>query len=496
MITNCFRCFFLVLFVLVFPAFPKCLLAQPVDLQSVYQLVQELQAQMAVSQQKVEEQAKKIDLQGKEIADLKNRLQIEGKQAPVTAIPPQDQERFRQQVQQVFEELRLSEKEQTPEGKRLTTIYDDGFYLKGRDDTIRIGGWYQADAIFYDRENEGNNRFRNRAVRLDIRGVLENDFEYRLYSQFAGAAANLQEAWLMYKHFPSARIKFGQVLVPFSLESQYSARWIDFTERSIGVSNLQPAEDLGLMMFGNPFGGAVEYAGGVFNGRARTSDDNNDNFDVGGRLVLAPFAKSGNELWRDFYVGGSFLAGHSDETLAGTGFSTAGGTRFLTYSANTRHADSRTRFGGELQWIYGPGDIKAEYVGARFDEVERVGRKADVDVDSWYASGTYILTGERKVRNKALVPKKNFSPGDGGWGAWEAAFRFEQLFLNDSPFQLGLATGVERVSAYTAGLNWWLNKHIRMMFDYTLNDFSDPLSIGSESFSAEHLFVTRAQYDF
>lgn len=469
----------------------KIAFAEPANLQSVYDLVQKLQTQMTANQQKIEEQAGMIEVQGKEIAALKNLVR-----APGSTAAPQDKKEFRQQIQEAVKELQLSEKEQTPEEKSLTTIYDDGFYLKGKDDTIRIGGWYQGDAVFYDRKNEGNNRFRNRAARLDIRGVLENDFEYRLYSQFAGSAANLQEAWLMYKHFPSARIKFGQVLVPFSLESQYSARWLDFAERSMGVSNLQPGEDLGLMMLGNPFGGRVEYGAGVFNGRTRLSEDNNDNFDVGGRLVLAPFIQSGNDLWKDLYVGGSFLSGHSDETLASTGFTTAGSSRFMTYSSNVRHADNRTRYGAELQWIYGPGDIKAEYVAARFNQIERTGQNADLDVDSWYASATYVLTGERKIRNKPLIPKKNFSLKNGGFGAWEGALRYEQFFLNDSPFELGLVTGVEQVNAYTVGLNWWMNKHIRMMFDYTLNDFLEPLLIGSESQSKEHLFITRAQYDF
>lgn len=480
-------------FIFIFLVFSKFVSAESSDLQHVVQLVRQLQAQVATYEQKFEEQTRKIDLQGKEIADLKNLVEIQREQAPGLSNSPQG---FQKQVQEIVEEMRLSQKEQTPEEKQLTTIYDDGFYLKGKDDTLRIGGWYQGDAVFYDRGNEGNSRFRNRAVRLDIRGVLENDFEYRLYSQFAGSSANLQEAWLMYKHFPSARIKFGQVLVPFSLEGQYSARWLDFAERSMGVANLQPAEDLGLMVFGNPFGGVVEYGAGAFNGRARTLDDNNDNFDMGGRMVFAPFIKSEETLWRDFYIGGSFLSGHSDETLASTGFTTAGGTRFLTYSSSTRHANNRMRYGAELQWIYGPGDIKVEYVGAQFDGVERINQKADVHIDSWYASGTYVLTGERKPRNKPIVPKRNFSLKDGGWGAWETALRFEQFFVNDAPFRGGLATGVERVNAYTMGLNWWLNKHIRLLFDYTLNDFSGPLAMGSEAQNKEHLLISRAQYDF
>lgn len=447
-------------------------------------------------QKTVEGLQKQIQIQGEEIASLKNQfIAVEEGRIP-SYIVPKDQGAFKKDVFDALQEIRLSEKQETPEEKELRTIYDDGFYLKGKDDTLKIGGWYQGDVVFYDRENEGNARFRNRRVRLDVRGVLEDYFEYRLFTQFAGSSANLQEAWLMYKYFPSARIKLGQFKVPFSLESQYSSLWTDFIEKSIGVANLEPAEDLGVMIYGNPFKGMVEYALGTFNGRARTLEDNNDNFDIAGRLVLAPFKHLKSDLWRELYLGSSFTLGHSDETLASTGFTTGGGSRFFTYAANTRHADTRTRFGGELQWIFGPGDIKAEYVAGRFSDVEQGALRENVDIDSWYVSASYLLTGERKVRDKWINPKRVFSIPDGGWGAWEAAFRFEQFFVNEAPFNLGLASGVDRVDAYTWGLNWWLNKHTRLMFNYVLNDFSDSVVLGAESQSSEHLWLGRAQYNF
>lgn len=470
--------------------------ASPADLGSLQKLVQDLKTQLGSYQHQVENQTKMIEVQGKEIADLKNRFEAGQVKPAVTYIVPKDQQAFKENVLDVVREFQLSEKQETPKDKELRTIYDDGFYLTGKDDTLKIGGWYQGDLDLYNRANEGNNRFRNRRVRLDIRGVLEDYFEYRLYTQFAGSSANLQEAWLTYKYFPAARIRFGQVLVPFSLESQYSARWLDFVEKSIGVANLEPAEDLGVMVFGNPFGGVAEYGAGVFNGRARTLEDNNDNFDMAGRLVVAPFKKSKNNFWKELYIGGSLTEGRSNESLASTGFTTAGGSRFFTYNSSARHADARIRYGGDLQWIYGPGDIKAEYVGTTFSDVERLTVKDDVEVNAWYVSASYILTGEKKVRDKWISPKKPFSINEGGWGAWEAAFRFEQFFVNHSPIDLGLATGTRRVDAYTVGLNWWPNKHVRLMFDYVFNDFSDPVFLGSESQESEHLWLGRAQYNF
>ena len=466
------------------------------DLGALQKLVQDLQAQLASYQRQVENQTKMIEVQGKEIADLKNHFEASERKSTTTYIVPKDQQAFKENVLDVVRDFQLSEKQETPKEKELRTIYDDGFYLTGKDDTLKIGGWYQGDLDFYNRANAGNNRFRNRRVRLDIRGVLEDYFEYRIFTQFAGSAANLQEAWLTYKYFPSVRIRFGQVFVPFSLESQYSARWLDFIEKSIGVANLEPGEDLGLMVFGNPFGGVVEYAAGVFNGRARTLEDNNDNFDVATRVVLAPFKKSKNELLKDLYIGGSLTEGRSNETLASTGFTTAGGSGFFTYNSSVRQAAARTRYDGELQWIYGPGDIKAEYLGTTFSDLERLSVKDDVKANAWYVSASYILTGERKVRDKGINPKRPFSIKEGGWGAWEAALRFEQFFVNRSPIDLGLATGTNRVDAYTIGLNWWPNKHVRLMFDYVFNNFNDPVLFGSKSQDSEHLWLNRVQYNF
>lgn len=77
----------------------------------------------------------------------------------------------------IMQSLRLTEKEKTPEEKRLETIYDEGFYLKGADDQLRIGGWLQADSRwFLDSEHPENDTFLIRRARLDIRGVLENDW--------------------------------------------------------------------------------------------------------------------------------------------------------------------------------------------------------------------------------------------------------------------------------------------------------------------------------
>ncbi len=166
---------------------------------------------------------------------------------------PEHMEYFRE----VMKSVSLTEKEETPDEKRLRTLYDEGFYLKGADDQLRIGGWLQADSRwFLDSGHPEKDDFLIRRARLDIRGVLENDWAYRLYGTFVGERNGiLQEGWLEYRKYPEFRIRAGQVLEPFSLEAVYSARWTDFIERAMIVNALSPQEDLGIMAFGGPIPG-------------------------------------------------------------------------------------------------------------------------------------------------------------------------------------------------------------------------------------------------
>jgi hypothetical protein len=44
--------------------------------------------------------------------------------------------------------IRLTDVKETPEEEELKTLYDDGFFLIGEDDQLRIGGWLQFDSRF------------------------------------------------------------------------------------------------------------------------------------------------------------------------------------------------------------------------------------------------------------------------------------------------------------------------------------------------------------
>jgi phosphate-selective porin OprO/OprP len=119
--------------------------------------------------------------------------------------------------------------------------------------------------------------------------------------------------------------------------------------------------------------------------------------------------------------------------------------------------------------VYGPFSVQTEYLHACVNAEDNQG------FHGFYIYGSYVLTGEHRSYNtgrgffETVEPKRKFDPFNGDWGAWEVGLRYslldlEHLDLEDEEISGGRLHGV------TAGLNWYLNKHVRLMANYTRSD--------------------------
>ena len=152
---------------------------------------QDLRQRIEQLEKVIEQQKEKIQINEHTLQELKK--DIEAQQDKITA---EHKQTTKEAIRGIVREFLMDYREPTTEEKRLETIYDDGFYLRGKDDVLKIGGWYQFDGRFYlDEDHPKANTFDNRRARLDLRGVLENDWGYRLYATLIGSPV-LQEAWL------------------------------------------------------------------------------------------------------------------------------------------------------------------------------------------------------------------------------------------------------------------------------------------------------------
>jgi len=437
------------------------------------------------------EQQEQLKATVERIEELKKEMQaqqIKGKE--------EQKEMTKEAVANFIHNLRIDYRATTPEEKRLETIYDDGFYLRGKDDVLKVGGWYQADGrIYLDADHPTADTFTNRRARLDVRGVLENDWGYRLYATLVGSPV-IQEAWVSYQRFPSMRLKLGQFKEPFSLESQYSARWIDFVERSMGVTALQPAEDVGVMLYGNPWDSRVVYGVGLFNGQGRDEDAVVDDKDVTGRVAVQPFRGLKDHPLEVFYIGGSFGVGNNENRLGNRDFRTAGRTTFYDFTGNAT-ADGRIiRYDAELEWIKGPFDLTTEYIGTHFDEVFAGNQVSDLSANGWYITLSYVLTGEDAQRNKPIKPYKNFDFEEGGRGAWQLLGRYERFWTDRDLLDKNMASGTDGADAFTLGLTWWPNVHLKFMFNFVYTSFDDEITVSGQDMDDEKTVSFRGQLNF
>src|SRR5262249_14814425 len=152
------------------------------------------------------------------------------------------------------------------------------FFLQSPDgnNKINVGGYVHFDGrYFLNSKDSGVSQFLFRRARLDLRGKFLKYFEFRFLPDFAGGQGVIQDAYLHVNYVPWARIQAGKYKVPVGLERLQSANAIMFIERA-QPTGLVPNRDLGFMLWGQPFYGALEYEFGIFDGTVDGGSDNND----------------------------------------------------------------------------------------------------------------------------------------------------------------------------------------------------------------------------
>src|SRR5262249_40582937 len=134
----------------------------------------------------------------------------------------------------------------------------------------------------------------------------------------------------------------------------------------------------------------------------------------------------------------------------------------------------------DVDWVLGPASARAEVTWVTDDRLAQgVGGEdlPDARARSWYVTGTWILTGERKTR--PVKAANEFLHG--GFGAIELAGPFQRLWFDS----LGGAVGASRNpraaaivasgdKALTMGVNWTLNRWVKVQANVIREQVEDP----------------------
>ncbi len=478
-------------------------------------------------------------------------------------------EKLRQLVQELDQKVRILDRkgelaeEKAAEIKKSTPIVTtgaDGFGFKSADgkNSIALTGRVQGEYRSYGKNDLQNaDTFETRRAYLTVQGKVYNDYDFKITGDFAQQLSDggtstglsspnattavkssktiLDEAYFGINWWKEARFRIGQFNMPFGLENVTSDLFNDFTERSL-TEALTPSKERGAMVHGNPIDG-VYYGLALSTGHgknANNTDTINDDSEVIGRgtVNLAKFFNVDNTV---AHVGGSFSHGYisgnqatnsntlnSNSFLVGQGNASSQtegrGLQFFTPTglgvANGSDIE-RTRLAAEAAFAYGSLKLQTEYVNHNYSGIgsytSHPTATFDKDIDAWYASANWILTGESYADSYLadgtwgrIKPKSNVDFSNGKLGAVVLGLRYSDY--NASDFKSGVGgtgTSPTGAHAWTGAVTWILNPNTRLAINYVDTKFENGLytykdasgnTLGTTN--GEKALTLRGQFDF
>jgi phosphate-selective porin OprO/OprP len=404
-----------------------------------------------------------------------------------------------------------------------------GFAFRSADSNfvVRLRGLLQLDSRWYvdDGGIKDNDGFVLRRARPILEGTVFRDFDFRITPEFGGTSPTLRDAWLNYTYRNEVQLTVGKMKSPGGLERWQSVANLPFIERSL-VANLWPIREVGILAHGELWAnrdeagsrlaspGLFDYALGAFNGtgddRSSPNLDADGDTSVAGRLFAHPFLRSGIRSLELLGVG---VAGTYENTEglqalpADGGYDTEGQQEFFAYltgtgltpaTANVIADGVHWRLGPQAYWYYGPFGLHGEY-GISSQALRRDDGAVTRDRlshQAWTITGSWLVTGENATF-KVVAPKRQFDPKGGGFGALQLVARYSVLDIDNDAFP-NFADPTEsatRANAWTVGVNWYLNRHVRASLNFTQTDFTGG-NAGPVTRQNENAFFTSARLSF
>ena len=392
---------------------------------------------------------------------------------------------------------------------KATAGFKRGFYIESADKKSRIllRGRFHGDFKAYLGDNPQNDSFLVRRARLCLAGRVYENYAFRVESEFGKGGARLNDAFLNFQYYKPVQFLFGQFKVPFSMEEMHSDNWIDFMERSI-ANKISPSRDIGMMFHGGLGDQMFYYQLGLFNGyKLNKPSDVDGGKDLAGRIVVAPFLKSGMAPLQGLRLGASFTWGNEnltkDQWWNSGKWTTAAGTTYMAMSDGVVQDGTRIRGGAELYWDWGSTKLQSEYMIVKLDGLENGAARNDYNIWGGYVSLSHCLTGEKFVFKNGkpgrIVPLRPFRLNGGGWGAFQIGARLEMVKGDQGLLTEGFVDPdkyTDRAAGVTFGINWYPVDMVRLMLNYYHMDFGDSIAVGDTTIDNEDVILTRVQLAF
>ena len=309
-------------------------------------------------------------------------------------------------------------------------------------DYLSISGWMN---IQYDYEsqllNDGLtldqvNTFNVRRARLDFKGNLCKNVEFRVQGDLAGTP-KLVDGFVKIKLQKYFNIQVGQFKIPFTFENPQSPLTLEGVEYAqvisklsgysdiSGVSTYSGGRDVGIMIYGNVFKferngkeiPILTYKLGMFNGNGMNKKDANLSKDIAGSVEVCPGVE-GLMLAASYYGGNYYLS-----------------------AANKDNAN-RDRFTVGGKYENGRLTVRSEYIIGTTEMAEGA-ETYNLNSDGFYVTGGYWFN----IKNQRIRPV--------------ARYDF---------FRKNIDTPETNSTYYMVGVDWWPYKNLRLLVNYTMKD--------------------------
>jgi phosphate-selective porin OprO/OprP len=386
------------------------------------------------------------------------------------------------------EGLRIDSPEKNFTMKINLSIFLDGGYISADE---------ELETAFPDLEGPALGLER---LRVSGFGTVYDWATFKLDIDFANIR-DIKDNWIRFTKVPFiGHFTVGHMKEPFSLEGWASTKAATFMTRALPTEAFWTSRNIGIRRHTEGMDGRLTWAVGAFLntgsfsnlGEAKDQLSEANGWNITGRITYLPWYEQGGR--RLLHLGLSYT-----HQIRGEGVPEERRARPETFLTDDRLVDTGEFFNDyadqinpEFAMITGPLSFQGEYFHM-FNKAEALG---DPKFWGFYLYGSYFLTGEHRnygTRSGTffrLQPEHNFRPREGGWGALELGARFSFIDLNDGAIKGGKETN------FTAGLNWYLTRNTRFMFNYVLALVKDRKTPPAVDSGRAHIFQARFQIEF
>lgn len=373
--------------------------------------------------------------------------------------------------------------------------------------SLCLDGFADAAHRHFQYEDENSNgasdpardRFDVRKATLGASANVGDRISLRIEADFQGTGSRrLLDGYGEFAAFDWLKFRMGQMKEPFGLEESTRDRDLYFAERAM-LHYLTPQRDVGLLVHGSLFGDRLLYGAGAFNGDGQddATGGNVDEPEFCARAVLEWGENSEKANLRRFHLGGSASFSRMDRNNAEIRIFTAGRTAFFDVASNAKfniilEGESKLRQGVEAGAAIGPVILWGEYVHAAYNELSTSSSEFDIDLKGYSLAASWIISGGRPgFYRGALTPVSlEESVVEGGLGAFGLALRYDVISANREVYNDLFETGisVKEARATSIALNWYLDRHARLMLDATRTTFDLPLLVSRDSMTGRSFY--------